>query len=390
MDILTIQDLQELINIDEGTFISIYMPTYSSGVDIRQNPVRFKQLLREAEAKLYDMEMTKSEVETFLKPATNLVDEIRFWQNQSEGLALFIHSDGINYFRLPFNFKETVNVSNRIHVKPLFPLLTGNGQFNILALSKNQVRLFRCTRQNIIEIELQDAPDSMHDMQVDDDYDSSKRELAQRTSNNVGKNQLVYNNVTQSQSAEVDYERNELTRYFRAIDESLLDMHEGDIIPLVLAGVEYLIPIYREKSKYPYIVDDYIRGNPELLNGEELHKMAWKIVEPLFNKERDIAEEKYKQYRGQRNKLFANSLEKIIPAAYSGQIESLFLDDKVQQWGKFNHHDNSIELHDEERNGDEDLMEYVSLLTISRGGRVFPVTPDEIPDKSAIAAVLRY
>jgi hypothetical protein len=227
-------------------------------------------------------------------------------------------------------------------------------------------------------------------MQVDDDYDSSKRELAQRTSNNVGKNQLVYNNVTQSQSAEDDYERNELTRYFRAIDESLLDMHEGDIIPLVLAGVEYLIPIYREKSKYPYIVDDYIRGNPELLNGEELHKMAWKIVEPLFNKERDIAEEKYKQYRGQRNKLFANSLEKIIPAAYSGQIESLFLDDKVQQWGKFNHHDNSIELHDEERNGDEDLMEYVSLLTISRGGRVFPVTPDEIPDKSAIAAVLRY
>lgn len=391
MDILTTQDLQELVNMDEGLFISIYMPTYSSGVDIRQNPVKFKQLLREAEARLYDMKMEKAEIETFLKPAANLIDEIRFWQNQGDGLALFIHSDGIKYFRLPIEFKETVYINSRIHIKPLLPLFTGNGQFNILALSKNQYRLFRCTRQNIKEIELQDAPDSMHDVQVDDDsQDSPRRQNAMRASNNVGKNQLTYNNVTQAQGNEDDYERNELTRYFRAIDESLVDMHEGDIVPLVLAGVEYLIPIYREKSKYPYIVDDFIRGNPELLNGEELHKLAWDIVEPLFNKDKKLAEEKYKQYQGQRNKLYANSLERIIPAAYSGQIESLFLDNKARQWGKFNFNDNSVEIHEDKKDGDEDLMEYVSILTLSRGGNVFPVSPEEIPDNSSIAAVLRY
>ncbi len=36
MDILKIQDLQELIN-KEGLVVSIYMPTFRSGVDIRQN-----------------------------------------------------------------------------------------------------------------------------------------------------------------------------------------------------------------------------------------------------------------------------------------------------------------------------------------------------------------
>jgi hypothetical protein len=45
MDILTTQDLQELVNMDEGLFISIYMPTYSSGGDIRQNPVKFNNSL---------------------------------------------------------------------------------------------------------------------------------------------------------------------------------------------------------------------------------------------------------------------------------------------------------------------------------------------------------
>ncbi|WFA09472.1 hypothetical protein [Tissierella sp. Yu-01] len=390
MDILTVQDLQELINKDSKLFISIYLPTYSSGVDIRQNHIKFKQLLREAEAELYNMGMTKKDIEGFLEPAKILITETKFWQEQGDGLAFFIHSDGIKHYRLPIGFQETVKIDQKIYIKPLLPLFTGNGQFNILALSKNQVRLFRCTRQNVQEIELQDAPDSMHDMQVDDDLDSPRRDLALRSSRNVGKNQLTYNNVTQAQSNEDDYERNELTRFFRAIDESLVDMHEGDIVPLILAGVEYLIPIYREKSKYPYIVEDFIRGNPELLNGEELHKLAWEIVEPLFNKDKKLAEDKYKQYQGQRNKLFANSLERIIPAAYSGQIESLFLDNRIQQWGKFDLENNKVEIHEEPKVGDEDLIEYVSLLTLSRGGRVYSVSSDEIPDGSDVAAVLRF
>lgn len=387
MDILTIQELQELINKDSRLFVSIYMPTFRSGVDVRQNPIKFKQLLREAEAELYNMEMTKQEVETFLKPATNLIDEIRFWQNQSDGLALILHSDGLDYYRVPFEFKESVNVGQKIYIKPLLPLFTGNGQFNILALSKNQVRLFRCTRQNIKEIELQDAPDSMHDVQVDDD---PRTKLELRKSNQTGKNQLTYNKVTQAQGNENDYERNELTRYFRAIDESLCKMNKSEVLPLVLAGVEYLIPIYREKSNYPYIVEEFVRGNPELLNGKELHKLAWEIVEPLFIKDQRLAEEKYKQFHGQRNKLFANSLEKIIPAAFSGQIESLFLDGNSEQWGKFNHENNYLEIHEDVKDGDEDLIEYVSLLTLSRGGNVFAVSSEEIPDNSIVAAVLRY
>ena len=66
MDILTTKELLELINKDSRLFVSIYMPTFRSGVDVRQNPIKFKQLIREAEAELYNMEMTKQEVETFL------------------------------------------------------------------------------------------------------------------------------------------------------------------------------------------------------------------------------------------------------------------------------------------------------------------------------------
>lgn len=387
MDILSIQDLNELIQLEEGLFISIYLPTYSSGTDIRQNPVRFKQLLRVAEAELYNMKHTKEEVEKLLKPATILVSETRFWQNQSEGLALFIYSEGIKYFRLPVEFKESITVSNKLYIKPLLPLFAGNGEFNILALSKNNIRLFRCTRQKVAEIVLEHAPTSMLDMEVDEDPGNNQ---PIRISNPSGKSKMSFSKVTQGQANENEYENNHLTRYFRAIDQSLLNMDMNSNIPLILAGVEYLIPIYRETSNYPYIVEDYIRGNPEILSGDELHERAWKIVKPIFSKKQKLAEEKYKQYSGQRNNLYLNSLDKIIPAAYHGQVESLFLDNNINKWGKYDHDNNKIKINKEKKYGDEDLMEYVSILTLSRGGDVYAVDTDMIPDNENIAAVLRY
>ncbi len=388
MDILTINDLNALISKEEGTFISIYMPTFRGGVDTRQNHIKFKQLLRSAEATLYDMEWRKEEIESFLKPASQLIPETHFWQNQSDGLALYIHNDGITYFRLPYEFIESVTVSNKIFIKPLLPLFSGNGQFNILALSKNDVRFFRATRHNAIEIDLdlEGGPGSMFDMQVDDDYENPDTRTALR----LGRNDLVYNKATQSQNNENDYERNELTRYFRALDATIMNLHEGEDIPLVLAGVEYLIPIYREKSNYPNIVKDFIRGNPEQLSGDDLHKLAWEIVEPILLEDKKMAEDKYNQYLGQKNNLTLNSLDKIIPAAFNGQIESIFIDIDTEEWGQFDHEKNKIEIKEEGSSGAEDLIEYVSLLTLSRGGKVYTLDREELANEEKLAAVLRY
>lgn len=387
MDIMTIDDLRDLVNIEQDLFITIYMPTFRKGVDTKQNPIRLKQLLREAEEKLYSMDMRKAEVEKFLAPASDLIDQTMFWQQQSDGLVIFLYPGDARYYRLPIKFKESLTVSNKLYIKPLLPLFSGNGQFHILALSKNQVRLFKGTRQMVLEVELDDAPESMFDMQVDDD---PRTNLLMSTSSPQGANQLSYNKVTQGQGAENDYEANELTRYFREIDNALGRIDKKEEIPLVLAGVEYLIPIYREISKYPYITDDFIRGNPELLDGDELHRLAWEIVEPIFTKDQEVAEEKFKQFLGQKNKLYSNSLDKIIPAAFSGQIESLFIADGVDRWGKFDHDTNKIKFYKDEDIGDEDLLEYASILTLSRGGKVFSVRPDKVPSGGEVAAVLRY
>lgn len=387
MDILTRKKFEELMNLEKEWCISIYMPTCRMGPDIKQNPIRYKQCIREAEDKLFEMGLSKAEVGNILRAASDLIDETTFWQNQTEGLAIFITPEEMNYYHLPFEVKDQVVISDKFYTKPLLPLFTADGQYYILALSKNEVRLFKASRQKVKEIVMEDAPRNVEDMKVDDD---PRTNLQFRTASPVGGNQLVYNNTTQGQGNENDFDKNELTRYFRAIDEAFNKVHKGENIPLVLAGVEYLIPIYKEISSYSNIVDEFIKGNPEILYGDDLQKMAWEIMEPKFLKIQELAEAKYNQFSGQKNGLSSKSLKKLLYQAYNGQVETLFIANGIEQWGQFNPETNKIIFHNEQKIGNEDLMDRVATLTISRGGTVYLVDPDEVPDGGTIAAVLRY
>jgi hypothetical protein len=46
-----------------------------------------------------------------------------------------------------------VIVSERFHVKPLLPLLSGDGRFYVLALSQNEIRLLQGTRYSVEQVD---------------------------------------------------------------------------------------------------------------------------------------------------------------------------------------------------------------------------------------------
>ena len=387
MDILSKEEYIKLTNTENDLCLSLYLPTFRMGPDIKQNPIRFKQRVREAEDKLYNLKLTKSEVEEILKPASDLVDETIFWQNQTEGLAVFITDGQMNYYHLPFEVKEQTVLTTKFYTKPLLTVFTGDENYYILALSQNEVRLFEASRHRVSEIRMKDAPKSVEDMKVDDD---PKTNLPIRIANQVSSSSLIYNKVTQGQGVENEFDDNQLNRYFRAIDKSLNKITKNNKIPLVLAGVEYLIPIFRDISKYPNIVEEYIKGNPEILYGDDLHKMSWDIIEPKFTKIQELAQAKYNQYKGQKNKLYANSLESIIPKAYNGQVETLFIDKDADRWGEHDLETNKIKIFNDKKFEAEDLIGYASTLTSTRGGTVYAVDKEKVPDGGIVAAILRY
>jgi hypothetical protein len=62
-----------------------------------------------------------------------------------------------------------------------------------------------------------------------------------------------------------------------------------------LAGVDYLLPLYRNVSDYKYLMEKgSISGNPEDRQPEDLQAEGWKIVNPHFKKSQQAAVARYR------------------------------------------------------------------------------------------------
>jgi hypothetical protein len=292
---------------------------------------------------------------------------------------VFLSRGVLDSYLVPFAFEELVVVTNRFHIKPLLPLLSGDGRYYILALSQNKVRLLQGTHYSVTEVDLAGAPENLAETLRDDD---SRKELRVRTSASGKSKRSVmgYGNV-------VDDKEN-LRGYFRQIDGGLHHVLRNERVPLVLAGVDYLHPIYREVNTYPHLMNEGVAGNPDRLSAEELHKQVWTIVKPYFQRIQQEAVDQYRQLAGSLQA--CNDVRKIIPAAYHGRVELLFVVADLQQWGSFDPGTDAIHLHKKEKPGDEDLSEFAAIETLLNGGTVYVVESERMPDNTSFAAVFRY
>ncbi len=358
------------------------MPTFRTGAESQQNQIRLRNLLRKAEEKLLAGGLRPQEIKTLMEPAQALPGNVLFWRKQSDGLALFLSADFFRSFCLPEAFVEQITVADRFQIKPLLPLLGGDKRFHILALSQNEIRLLEGTVRNVREIELESVPKNLEEALG---YDELGKQIRFRSGAAGGGDRSA---MVSGHGAEIDDTKENLLKYFRLIDRGLRDLLRDEGGPLVLAGVEYLFPIYREANTYPRLIEEGIPGNPKGISIDALHRSALKIVSPYFRKDEQDAVAQYRQSSG--TGLTSADLREIVPATVHGRVGTLFAASDCRQWGSFNRESGAVECHREMGPDREDLLELAAVQTILNGGSVFLLPPERMPDKGDLNAVFRY
>jgi hypothetical protein len=387
VDILTRDELRTLVSGSAEPSVSIYMPTHRAGRAIRQDPIRLKNLLEEAEERLVAGGLRAPKAWGLLGPGRKLLDDGMFWHYQSDGLAIFLSAEAFRFYRLPFDFEELIVVADRFHIKPLLPLLSGDGRFYVLTLSQNAFRLLQGTRYNVGEVDLEGVPASLAKaLRYDDPEKQLQFHTSTRTPGGAGERPAAFH----GHGAGRNDAKQDILRYFHRIDESLQGWLQDEQAPLVLAGVDFLLPIYKKANTYPYLVDGGIGGNPEEMSAEELHEVAWAILHPRFLATQKEATVRYRRLAGAGSERVSSDLKEIVPAAYHGRVETLFVAVGLQQWGSFHPDTNVFQLRDEPQPGDEDLLDSAAVHTFLNGGTVYAVEPVEVPDEAPLAAVFRY
>jgi hypothetical protein len=381
MPTLSHQDLKSVIAAGQAPAISIFLPTHRAGPEIQQDSIRLKNLVKQAERQLLADGSRGADARELLAPVTELLDDSAFWRHQGDGLAIFRSEDLFRVYRLPINVQEFVAVSHRFYVKPLLPLLMNNARFYVLALSQKAVRLLECTREQDQEIELAGVPQGMHEA-----LPIGPAPEFQRYTLPVGGPQggRLHGHGVGVDDADVT----NLRRYFHRVNDGLKNILKEADVPMVLACVEYLAPIFKEVANYRHILEPIIPGNPDEIRNEELRQQAWKIVEPHVLRAQAAAAAQYEEgiAKGRAGKHLAD----ILPAAHQGRIAALFVPLGVRRWGRFHFDSLTLEEHDKEEPGDDELLDLAAMQTMMHDGIVYGVKPEEVPGDGSAAAVYRF
>lgn len=385
MDDLTIGRAMNLARAHGGNRISLFMPTKTfvpGSPD--ENATRLKNLLREAETRLGERGVRSAEVERLLGPAYDLTDNVPFWMRADEGLAVLLGPEGMHAIRVPSPLPEMVRVNSRYHLRPLLPHIETGGEYWLLFISQKSVRLYRGTREGLTEVSTEGIPTSLREALRWDDFEQAQLQFHGHTAR-PGGGRAVRPFYHGNKNPDI---KNELARYFRQIDQALSERLRDSAAPLVIAGVDYLIPIYRDVNTYPNLVHEAVTGNAEILPLPELHRLALGAMQRLARDEsRQLAHLVAESWGSART---TPDPETIVPAAFTGRVGTLVVSGGEPWWGRYDPETGKAIVHRTPAEGDDDLLDLAALQTLENGGAVVNLPAEDMPHGETAVALLRY
>jgi hypothetical protein len=380
MDDRTRAELKELYAPVEGPCVSLYLPVRRGGPGQRR--ICWKNLTGEARDRLEARGLERRAIKRLLAPGAALLDEAAAAPDAPDGLALFLASGFARSIRLPRPPAPLARVARSFHLAPLLGQLGENGRFLVLALSKGRVRLLEGDWAGLRKLKVPGLPADMAEALSRHDTDEP---LIFHTHHAVGKggDQTMFH----GHGVGVDDAKDDLLLYFRLVDRALHPRLRTERAPLVLAAVASHWPIYRAANTYAHLLPEGVAGNPDHYGGKELHDRAWAVVAPLFEEARRRSAGLFAQRAG--NGRAVADLDGAVRAAHQGLVEVLFAADGPPCWGTVDPETGAVTRHEEERPGDEDLVNFAVLHAARHGGAVHVTPPGETPGGGRVAALLR-
>ena len=388
MEIIAKDEFTELGTFKSDNCISIYLPTHSSGfaVNERYDQIVFKNNLQKAKNNLIAKGVDSREIESILAPGVALLSNETFWNNQQEGLAVFLSKDYFKYFKLPVNLKEELQINSSFLLTQLLPVLERRHRFYLLVLSKNQCKFYEADQFSMKKLEIEGLPYGINDVIHFEEKD--KRQTHRRAGTAAGERAVLGAGFHGHGSGLAD-EEEYMLQYFREVDQTLwTEVLHNQHVPLVLAAVDYEIALYKQVSNYKHISEVNLQGN---FDHEDRHSVYLKAKEKLCNYFKEYSKTALKNfYDNSASRLSSSAATEVIAAAHYAQVSDLFIEKDQHIWGSFNDKENKIVINETPKPNDECLINRAVLKTIFNGGAVHILEREKMPTVSPIAAFLRF
>jgi hypothetical protein len=294
-------------------------------------------------------------------------------------LAIFRAPSILAVVPLSATFQPIAAVGDRFHIRTLLAVAEEQKHFYIIALSQNRTRLLKCTQDDSEEVPLEGAALSLRDAMQTRQPDHV---LDNRVS--AGPSVGAHGAVLFGTSSDADDKDEYMLHFFIGINEAVERTLKGSGIPLIAAGVEHEIALYRRVNTYPELIEPGIHGAPDGLEGGEMHRRALELLKSVSAKAPEDFDKKVGAGRA------STHVQEIVTAAWQGRVSQLYFQENASYMGVFDTARQRVKHTLDPLDSPEDLIEAAAWETIRHGGEARVLPSSAMPNGVPVCAVFRY
>jgi hypothetical protein len=380
------QRLKPLIADHQPPCLSLYQPTFRAFPDIQQNPIRYRNLLRELKAAL-EQKYPDTPADSLLERFERLADDRDFWAHPQDGIAVFAAPDFFHLEKLQRSVPELVVVDDHLNLRPLVRFLQSADTYQILVVDRQRVRMYQGNRYVLDEIVM--APSVPRTIEEALGEDIPIPGVHTKGSSGPGRPPSfpASGEVFHGHGSKVEEPWDDVERFFRVIDRAVMEAHsKPSELPLILAALPEYQTRFRALSHNPYLVEEGIAANADGLTTEELREAAWRVIEPRYHARLRQIHDAYGAAKGRG--LATDDLTHAVEFAVDGRVGTLLLEADRRLPGRIE--GRLPRVAEADQPGAGDILDELAERVLKTGGQVVVAPRASMPTHTGLAAVFRY
>lgn len=367
IDLPTRAEIEKLAAHRADPTVSIYLPTTPVTRETEGDRIELKNLLKEAVAQMEAAGTPKRSIWPIEEAVTEVIEDLAFWAEQANSLAVFASPERLVTFRLPNRLTAMVEVSDRVHLKPLLRAVTFPHHAYVLAISIGHCRLIEVSADlPPHEVKVPDLPKTFNDAL------GKRSHIEQGT---MGRTGAMSENAL-------------LSRYSRVVDQALRPFLVGHERPLIVAASEPLGSIYRSVSTYPHTAAATIAGSADHTPDHELAASARAILDGIYADQIKALHTLFETRSAQGRA--TTDIAQAARAATFGAVDTLMFDIDEIVHGTVDDEDGSVRFADGPSAGTYGIVDEIASRALKSGATLLAARRADIPGNASVAAILRY
>lgn len=371
----------EILEETEGPFVSLYQPTHRHRPDNKQDVIRFKNLVKIIKDSL-EKSYPKTEIEKILKPFYDLEEDVSFWNETLDGLAILATKNRGVIYKLQRPVKELAVVADSFHTKPLIRIFQSADRYQLLGLNRIEFKLYEGTRYGFTEIALE--PGTPHTIEEILGEEYTEKYLTSGTYAGTEGVGAFHGHGSKKDEIDKDTEN-----FFRHVDRFVYENYsKPSCLPLMLVSLPEYHPLFQAISHNPSLMSEGIKIAFDALSIKELSENAWEQIEPIYLERTNKIVDTFEEARSKS--LASDDLGEIARAAWEKRISTLLIESDRIIPGKVNTRDGMLSMGELEHPEYDDVLDDLAEMVFSGKGEVVVLPRERMPSASGAAAIFRY